>query len=408
MCAFQSFSLPLSYLNPYTIHIMRLFHARIVGGAIRDALLKIHLGLKSTLSFLEDLDLATPLTTNQMIEIARNNNLTLIPTGIDHGTVTIVPFVKDQIRALNENNSESQNSNFSKDIHIQIKHYEITTLRKDIETDGRHAKVEFVTCWKEDAKRRDFTINALYADEEGRIYDYFDGLKDLKEHKVRFIGDPYHRIQEDYLRIMRFFRFTAHYADDINMEGYKAIMNSLQGLKNISKERIYKELYKTLSGKKVNMVLVALKDVLSYIRWPVPQFIESINHFMNPLLILSLFKGDWAEFKLSNKDLQFINNLRNVRLENKPDWLEARYKYGQKWIESKLDYEKIVHDCNKEQAIYWLEAFQEQAFPITGQDLISKGLKGVEIGQKMKQLMRIWFENDMLLTQADLLKSVQG
>src|SRR5262249_19890795 len=144
---------------------------RFVGGCVRDGLL----GRK-----IRDIDIATPLEPAAVMKAAETAGLKPVPTGIDHGTVTVVAD------------------------HTGI---EVTTLRRDVETDGRHAIVAFTDDWREDAARRDLTMNALSADVSGTIYDYFDGIADLKSGKVRFVGAPEDRMREDYLRILRFFRF---------------------------------------------------------------------------------------------------------------------------------------------------------------------------------------------------------
>ena len=152
--------------------------ARIVGGAVRDVV-----GLELFAARpVGEIDIATTALPEEVMRLASEARLGAHPTGIDHGTVTVVadgmPF-------------------------------EVTTLRRDIETDGRHAVVTFTTVWQEDAARRDFTINALYCREDGTLYDPVGGLDDLRKRRVRFIGDPETRIREDYLRILRFFRFSA-------------------------------------------------------------------------------------------------------------------------------------------------------------------------------------------------------
>ena len=148
---------------------------RAVGGAVRNALL----GLPVT-----EIDLATTAEPERVIALAEQAGFKAAPTGIDHGTITVI---------------------------AEGKPFEITTLRRDVETFGRHAKVAYTTSWEEDAKRRDFTLNALYADRDGNVFDPIGGYEDLQAGRVRFIGDAGARIKEDYLRILRFFRFHAYY-----------------------------------------------------------------------------------------------------------------------------------------------------------------------------------------------------
>lgn len=187
--------------------------ARIVGGAVRDALLGLAVA---------DIDIATPLRPAEVVERLEGAGIKAVPTGIAHGTITAV---------------------------ADDRSFEVTTLRRDVSTDGRRATVAFSDDWKEDAGRRDFTINALYADPDSRtIFDYFGGLPDLKAGIVRFIGDPAERIAEDHLRILRFFRFHARFGktapDRAALAACSAGANSLMAL---SRERIADELLKLLA-----------------------------------------------------------------------------------------------------------------------------------------------------------------
>src|SRR5438067_2415966 len=188
-------------------------NARIVGGAVRDTLLGIETA---------DIDLATPHDPRTVIKLLEAAGIKAVPTGIDHGTITAVS--RDEV-------------------------YEVTTLRRDVTTDGRRATVAFTDDWREDAARRDFTINALSAaPESGEVHDYFGGVDDIRVGLVRFIGDPLARIAEDHLRILRFFRFHARFGqgrpDPAGLEACAARANDLMAL---SRERIAQELLKLLA-----------------------------------------------------------------------------------------------------------------------------------------------------------------
>jgi poly(A) polymerase len=188
---------------------------RIVGGAVRNALL----GRPVT-----EVDCTTTMLPESVIERAKAAGFKAVPTGIEHGTITVI---------------------------VAGEPYEITTLREDVETDGRHAVVHFGRDFVLDAKRRDFTINALSLGLDGRLYDYTDGVADLAARRVRFIGDARTRIREDYLRIMRFFRFHAEYAeDDPDPEGLAASGAERQGLAILSKERVRHELMRLLVARR--------------------------------------------------------------------------------------------------------------------------------------------------------------
>ena len=187
--------------------------ARVVGGAVRDALLNGTVG---------DIDLAVNLPPDPCNAALNLAGIKTVPTGIAHGTLTAV---------------------------IDHQGFEITSLRRDIATDGRHATVEFGTDWQEDAGRRDFTFNALYADRNGQIYDYFDGRRDLAAGRVRFIGDAESRIREDVLRILRFFRFFAWYGQlPADPDALAACQNLATLIPQLSVERIWRELGKLLSA----------------------------------------------------------------------------------------------------------------------------------------------------------------
>jgi len=188
--------------------------ARFVGGAVRNALIGEAAG---------DVDIATPLLPDEVMARLKASGLGAVPTGIEHGTVTAIANGKP---------------------------FEVTTLRRDVETDGRRAVIAFTTDWREDAQRRDFTMNALYAGEDGVIYDYFGGLADLMTRHVRFVGDARMRIREDYLRILRLFRFHAWYgAGELDGDALAAAVAEKAGLKKLSGERVQKELLRLLDAK---------------------------------------------------------------------------------------------------------------------------------------------------------------
>ena len=205
--------------------------ARFVGGCVRKHLSdeKIH-----------DIDIATILSTEEIKEKFKNTNFKVIDTGLRHGTVTLV----------------SEKSKF-----------EVTTLREDVQTDGRHAEVKYINNWQIDSERRDFTINAIYLDINGKIFDPQSGTIDLKNKNIKFIGDPQKRIEEDYLRIIRFIRFKIMYDTKVEPTTYSAIKQNLNGVKKISKERILNELYKILDNK--NFIHInkspELKDIFKLI-----------------------------------------------------------------------------------------------------------------------------------------------
>ena len=200
--------------------------ARVVGGAVRNALLGMAVG---------EIDLATTALPEEVVRRVQAAGFKAVPTGIEHGTVPVV---------------------------IDGAPFEVTTLRRDVETYGRHAKVAFGRDWRADAERRDFTINALSAASDGTVYDYVGGLEDLGRRRVRFIGEPAKRIAEDYLRILRFFRFHAAYSDGGHPEGegLAACIAGRAGLEQLSRERVRMELMKLLLAPHAMPALIAMND----------------------------------------------------------------------------------------------------------------------------------------------------
>ncbi len=200
--------------------------ARVVGGAVRNTLLGMPIA---------EVDVATTAVPEEVVKRVTAAGFKPVPTGIEHGTVTVV---------------------------IDKQPFEVTTLRKDVETYGRHAKVEFGRDWKADAERRDFTINALSATRDGAVYDYAGGLEDLSERRVRFIGDPAKRIAEDYLRILRFFRFHAAYGTSHHPDaaGLAACIAGRDGLDQLSRERLRMEIMKLVVAPHAVPTLISMTD----------------------------------------------------------------------------------------------------------------------------------------------------
>ena len=199
--------------------------ARVVGGAVRNALLGVAIG---------DLDIATTALPTEVIRRAKAAGIKSVPTGIEHGTVTLV---------------------------VESRPYEVTTLREDVETFGRKAKVAFGRDWARDAERRDFTINGLSVDSGGVVHDHVGGLKDIAARRVRFIGDPNLRIAEDYLRILRFFRIHAAYGVGApDRAGYLACIKGRAGLAGLSAERVRMEVMKLMIAQGAADAVVAMAD----------------------------------------------------------------------------------------------------------------------------------------------------
>jgi poly(A) polymerase/tRNA nucleotidyltransferase (CCA-adding enzyme) len=218
---------PAFLREPGLVSVMAaLPEARVVGGAVRDTLAKRDV---------TDIDLATPRPPEQMTKALQSAGIRTVPTGIEHGTVTAVADGRG---------------------------YEITTLRRDVDTDGRHAVVAFTDDWREDAARRDFTMNAMSMARDGAIYDYFGGIADTRAGIVRFVGDPATRIAEDYLRILRFFRFFARYASGpADAAAVAAIRAGVPGLTGLSAERVWSELVRILSAPDPRASIVLMTEL---------------------------------------------------------------------------------------------------------------------------------------------------
>ena len=270
--------------------------ARVVGGAVRDGLLGYDVA---------DIDLATrqpPEAVTRALQIA---GIRVIPTGLDHGTVTAL---------------------------VGARGIEITTLRRDIETDGRHAVVAFTDDWRADAARRDFTINALSMAPDGSVFDYFDGLSDLRDHRVRFVGDPARRIAEDYLRVLRFFRFFARYGrerpDAVTLA---ALRDGVAGLGGLSVERVWSELKRILMTPDP-IAAVALMAELGVLAAALPEGADptalaalvASGAPVDPLLRLAaLLTGDADvladRLRLANDERARLSALRSGPVPRPPD-----------------------------------------------------------------------------------------
>ena len=370
-----------------------------VGGCVRKLLKK---------ELVNDIDIATNLSPDELKNILRENNINFIETGIAHGTITVV---------INE-----------------IK-FEITTLRKDVSTDGRHANVEFISDWEEDAKRRDFTINAIYSDLKGEIYDPLGGLKDLENKIVKFIGDPNERIREDYLRILRYFRFYTQYNNhqhDIKI--VQAIKKGLNGIRKISKERILDEFSKILNLKNFyelfnnefscSVILTIFPQLKHYDRFRAIQNIPNkiINRLNVPLIlsILLIDNSDNCEFflykfKFSNRDkkkiLFLLNKFKKINVKELLDekkLVKLAYLGNAAEIIDLLVFLTFVSkeiDVNTvEKRISLLDKLRLPVFPITADYLKLKYnfSESKELGFALKKLEQSWIDNDFIIDKNDI------
>ena len=372
---------------------------RYVGGCVR----KILNDEKT-----DDIDLATNLTPDQVKQCLDKNQIKFFETGIEHGTITAV---------------------------IDDQNFEITTLRKDVKTDGRHAVVEYTTNWKEDSLRRDFSINSIYSDLDGNLYDPNSGHKDLNVGIIKFIGDPETRIKEDYLRIIRYLRFYTEYSKiDHEINIIKIIKKNIEGLGKISKERQFNELKKILkldnflklfknktSCELFSLIFPQLKNFkkLSKLSKPQEKILKnkSLNFVISFLVIDETDNSDYFVYKynLPNELKDKINFLKNnslikdsTKIFNKKDLQKIFYYEGKSRTIDLIDFNLLYFKQSKKlsELKTYFEKLDKPEFPIKAQLLINDyGLKeGRELGQKLKNLEMKWIENNFNLSKKDMEK----
>lgn len=347
----------------------------VAGGAVRDALC----GKK-----IQDIDFATNLKPQEIIKLLEKNSIKAVPTGEKHGTITAV-FKKEN--------------------------FEITTYRADIETDGRHAKVKFVSSLQEDSKRRDFTINALYMDSSGDIFDFVGGQVDISAKIVRFIGSPEDRIKEDYLRILRFFRFSGRYAKDFHKDSLEACVKNKNGLKQLSKERTRDEIFKILCVPKAveiidKMVEVGIFDIIfADFKFKNDELKRLVKEEKRPdairrliLIVLNLYNY----LPLSNLQKKRVKTIEKL-LKKIPTLYEVLYYYGVRIAEDLV----LISNAKDVSISFSLKDIEKifplPDFPIRGSELLKQGFEGKEIGVELKRLESIWLKSKCKMTKKELL-----
>ncbi len=398
-----------SFLKIYkSTEISKLFEAisnfnntseiRYVGGCVRKILNQ---------EDVDDIDLAVNLNPNQVKECLQSHNIKFFETGIKHGTITA---------------------------NIGQKNFEITSLREDVDTDGRHTKVRYTTDWLKDSSRRDFTINSIYADKDGNLFDPNGGAKDIEEGKVIFIGNADNRIQEDYLRILRYIRFFINYSNHPhNSSVKKSIKQNIAGVANLSKERLMSELKKIILSKNF---LQLSKDSFSLeiLTTIFPQLVNlnnlekmndySKNIFKNKTFIflisyLIIDETDNAsyflfKYNLSNEDKKRIKFLiENYELFSEKDHFNKKnlqrifYFNNKSYVIDLLDL-KIFNSKTAPKKLIelkkYFEQFEKPIFPLKAQDLLEKyNLKeGKEFGQKIRLLEDLWLNNSFKLSNKEI------
>lgn len=372
---------------------------RIVGGAIRNFLLNKEIS---------DFDLSTTFLPEQTIEILEQNNIKYFSTGIGFGTVVAV---------------------------INNKIFEITTTREDIKTDGRHAEVKFTQNFEIDAKRRDFTFNALYLDFHNNLFDYFNGIEDLIKGIVRFIGNAENRIQEDYLRILRFFRFYCYYGIVLDNQGLKYSIKYKDKLTTLSGERIKAEMFKILlSNCPIKTLHIMNQNGILQIITSIDDFdfnkielLYSIKKYIknnvSAELVLSLLLKNIDEldilrnkWKLSKKENNKIFNLllhKGDKIYNKKQIQELLfYSNDKNHIIDLVIINAILNNINNPQdyinnLINFIQSIKIPSFPINGNDLEKLDIKNKkDYGKIISILKQEFIESDFKLTKEELLNKV--
>ncbi|RWE11110.1 MAG: CCA tRNA nucleotidyltransferase [Mesorhizobium sp.] len=382
--------------------------ARVAGGAVRNALIGQPVA---------DVDIATTTVPDETIRRAEAAGFKAVPTGIEHGTITIVAGGKP---------------------------FEVTTLRADIETDGRRAKVSFGRDWKADAQRRDFTINALYAEADGTIVDLVGGVADIEARRLRFIGDPEARIREDYLRILRFFRFFAWYGDGRpDAEGLKACARLKEGLGQLSVERVWSELKKLLSAPDPSRALLWMRQasVLTSVlpeteKWGIDAIHaltraeKDLGWTPDPLLRLeAIVPPDAARLKTLAERLRFsvsdAGRLRQWALTApvEPKTTEAElakrlYRGDHQGLVDRLrlslasargraveDNDALLEAGGFSRLLAFAGKWKKPDFPLKGADLTTLGASpGPKLGATLKNLENEWVESGFALDRGALLE----
>ena len=378
--------------------------ARYVGGCIRKVIKK---------ETVDDIDLATNLNPQQVCKALHNNNISFYETGIKHGTITAV---------------------------IDDYRFEITSLREDIDTDGRHAEVKFSTDWKKDASRRDFTINSIYSDLDGNLFDPFNGKQDLENGDVKFIGDPEKRIKEDYLRILRYVRFFLNYSKKKHdSETVSIIKRNLNGFSKISSDRLLDEFEKLIRSEGF-LKLPKDKDCLEIINLIFPQFkniniFDNLNNFakknfidMDFVFLLSLMIIDGTDnvdyfiykFNISKKDqkrLLFLNTFYSQKITSKTftekNLNKILYYNGREILMDVVYFNIFKSKKINNKLIKVITNLKDKilpSVPIKADVLMSQYniKKGKELGKKLKIIEELWVENNFQISEKEVKKIIKN
>lgn len=359
---------------------------RLVGGVVRDILL-------DKVSF--DIDIAIAEDPEKVFSQLRGDNIKVIPTGLQHGTVSV---------------------------YAGSTRFEITSLRRDMACDGRHAQVSFTYDWQADASRRDFTINAMYLDMEGNLYDYFGGQQHLLEGKLVFVGTPIARVQEDYLRILRYWRFLSVFGlTYIDAASQQAAVGMCKGLDNISGERIKEEMFKLLASPFAFQVINLMidKGVLTFIGLHLEgQLLKFTDQAILNLALLLLHRPGGVNKQAIE---QLSKRWRLSNMENKKLYELCLPKISINWAAPMIEHKKYVYmlGWGKYMMRRLLAVAQQESdmkplseelrvspmpvFPLRGDDIVKLGLQGRAIGLALQAAEAYWMQEGFGLQKEQLL-----
>ncbi|KCZ56435.1 hypothetical protein HY29_09075 [Hyphomonas beringensis] len=391
-------SLPETVAVMTALNAARPDGARFVGGCVRNTLRGAPV---------DDIDIATQLAPEETLAALKAAGIRAIPTGLEHGTITAI---------------------------VNSRPFEITSLRRDVETDGRRAVVAFTKDWSEDAERRDFRLNAIYASADGTLHEIVpSSVRDAVEGQVIFIGEADQRLREDYLRILRFFRFNAWYGAGIDEAGLAACARQKDGLSQIAAERIWKELKRLLEAPDPSDALLAMEesgvlqailpgataaeipslvgveaktgllpDPMQRLMALVPRRVRDVSELARHLRLSNAEAGrltDWAAPALGH-----------VLEEGQGSWPEAFYRYGLETIIDRAVIEAAQHATPERllDLLSMASGWSRPDFPLGGADALSAGLKGPEIGTALRAAEEAWIASGFQLGRDDLLSHLNS
>ena len=409
----NSFSVELTKLKDET-QVTKIFKSisdfsdeseiRYVGGCIRKILNN---------EKVDDIDLATNIDPHKVCEVLKKDNISFYESGIEHGTITA---------------------------KVNNRKFEITSLRKDISTDGRYAKVEFSNDWYEDASRRDFTFNSIYSDLNGNLYDPFNGKIDLENGLVKFIGDAEKRIKEDYLRILRYIRFYLNYSKQKHSEELKkTIRKNINGIAKISSDRLLDEIKKLVlsegfltlpkdnfSLEIINLVIPQLKNI---------KFFKNSNYYSKKLIsskdfifLVSLMIIDETDnceyflykFNISNDDkkrirflAKYFSKTLDKNLFTEKNLWKIFYYNGKEYLNDLIDFYIIKNNTSAKKLVLLKEFFSNKSAPklnVNAKFLMQKfNLKeGKELGKKLKDIEEFWLNNSFSINEKQIEKIIRN